>query len=443
MSQIRNEAAEQNIIGAAILARPMRDKSIPAHNAILSLESSDFTDHRLRVIAAVVRDMITKGLPIDQATVCGELEARAKLNTPGGAGGSLFVFGLCAEHVVPASADYYAEQVRMATRLRILQEHSRALAASCENEDAGANLDDLLRAHRAALDAIPGPLNSDDSDEHDQVKVIMSEQDKPTDWVIPGWLAREDRVVMVAGEGIAKTTMLRQFAICVGGGLNPWNGRRVADGHRVLFIDAENSRAQSRRAYQWLASRIVRPTIATGWADRIIHKTRNDGVDLPGRDAKWFMDVAARVSPDVLILGPAYKLMRGDPQKDRDVQDLLDVIDKVRVQQNCAVLVETHAPHGTRESRHMRPYGSSVWLRWPEIGIGYQRDNNPGVEQFPRPKNLESVDWRGQREDRDWPDFIEYGDRDKREMPWKPARLDWEPSIDLGYQIPGDERRSA
>jgi replicative DNA helicase len=210
-----------------------------------------------------------------------------------------------------------------------------------------------------------------------------------------------------------------------------------------LFIDAENSRNQSRRAYQWIAGRIVRPNIAAGWKSRLIHKTRNDGVDLPGRDAKWFVDVAARVAPDVLILGPAYKLMRGDPQKDRDVQDLLDVIDKVRVQQKCAVLVETHAPHGSRESRHMRPYGSSVWLRWPELGIGYQRDTSEGIVQFPQPRQLESVDWRGQREDRDWPDFIGYGDTRTREMPWAPVRPDWAPSIDLGYEIPQDERRSA
>jgi replicative DNA helicase len=443
MSEIENLEAERNAIGAAILAAPKKGAVHPAHSTLLSLESSDFTDHRHRVIAAVVRDMITKGLPIDQATVCGELEARAKLSTPGGAGGSVFVFDLCAPHVQPASAEYYAEQVRRATRVRMLHDMTRELAAMCQQEDAGAHMDDLLRMHRTALDAIPGPISRDDSDELDQVGVIMSEQDKPTDWVIPGWLAREDRAVLVAGEGIAKTTMLRQFAVAVAGGLNPWTGQRVADGQRVLFIDAENSRNQSRRAYQWIAGRVVRPTIATGWKERLIHKTRNDGVDLPGRDAKWFMDVAARVSPDVLILGPAYKLMRGDPQKDRDVQDLLDVIDKVRVQQGCAVLVETHAPHGSRESRHMRPYGSSVWLRWPEIGIGYQRDTSEGVVQFPRPQTLESVDWRGQREDRDWPDFIEYGDPRHREMPWKPVRPDWEPSVDLGYQIPDTEGRAA
>lgn len=440
MSQIENIDAERNTLGAAILARPKNNQTPSAHLALLSLESSDFTDMRHRVIAVVVRDMIVKGVPIDQATVCGELGARAKLTTPGGAGGSTYVFGLCAEHVVPASAEYYAEQVRQATRLRLLQDASREIAATCELEDAGANLDDLLRRHRTALDAIPGPLSSADDDANDELGVILSEDDQATDWIIPGWLGREDRAVLVAGEGIAKTTMLRQFAVSIACGLNPWTGARVAAGQRVLFIDAENSRNQSRRAYRWISSRIDRPVAAPGWKSRVIHKTRNDGVDLPGRDQKWFMDLASRVSPDVLILGPAYKLMRGDPQKDRDVQDLLDVIDRVRVQQNCAVLVETHAPHGVRDDRHMRPYGSSVWLRWPEIGIGYQRDTHPNIEQQDRPDHLVSVDWRGQREVRDWPKFLRYGRLKDREMPWCPTEgHEWQPTVNLRYQIPEGE----
>jgi replicative DNA helicase len=341
---------------------------------------------------------------------------------------------------MPLSAEYYAEQVRTATRLRILHNLTKTLAATCELEDAGARMDEMLQRHRAALDEIPGPLAADDGIENDELGVILSEQDKATDWVIPGWLGREDRAVLVAGEGIAKTTMLRQFAVSIACGLNPWTGQRVAHGQRVLFIDAENSRNQSRRAYRWISNRVARrPMAATGWESRVIHKTRNDGVDLPGRDLKWFMDIAARVAPDVLILGPAYKLMRGDPQKDRDVQDLLDVIDKVRVQQNCAVLVETHAPHGIRDDRYMRPYGSSVWLRWPEIGIGYQRDMDERVVQQERPDHLAAVDWRGQREERDWPRHLRYGDLKHKEMPWCPSASDWVPSVDLRYRVPEGE----
>lgn len=435
---IENTEAERGLLATAILSEHGR-------SVLQRMNATDFTDTRHRVIATTINDMIKRDHPVDALTLSAELRNKGKLTAPGGAGGQMYVTDLVIQstNVVSSHADHYADQVRAATRLRLAFYAGRDLAAATQLEDAGSELDSLLRKHTTAIDSIPGPLTLDNDDANDELRVIMSEHDKATDWVIPGWLAREDRAVLVAGEGIAKTTMLRQFAVCIAAGLNPWNGQRVAPGQRVLFIDAENSRNQSRRAYRWISNRIQRPVMATGWMDRVVHKTRNDGVDLPGRDAGWFMDTAARVCPDVLILGPAYKLMRGDPQKDRDVQDLLDVIDKVRVQQNCAVLVETHAPHGAMGTRNMRPYGSSVWLRWPEIGVGYQRDMDERVVQQPRPEELQAVDWRGQREERDWPTHIRYGDPNRRELPWVPNQDEWAPSIDLGYQIPDDERRAA
>jgi replicative DNA helicase len=341
--------------------------------------------------------------------------------------------------VVPENAEHYADKVREATRLRLFRDAARKIAATCELEDAGAHLDELMRNHRKALDEIPSPLGTGDNDDtNDTVGVMLSEQDEETDWLIPGLLAREERVVIVAGEGVAKTTLLRQMAVCMSGGLHPWTGRRVADGLRVLFIDAENSRGQSRRAYRWIAGRCYRPTMDRAWKGNIIHKTRNDGVNLLGKDEPWFRDIADRISPDVIILSPAYKLMRGDPKEDRDVLALLDVIDQVRVQHKAAVLIETHAPHGSFMSRDMRPFGSSVWLRWPEIGFGYQRDSHiPDDAQERRPRELESVDWRGAREPRDWPDRICYGG--PKELPWVPNDEWWEPTVDANYRIPEGE----
>jgi replicative DNA helicase len=146
----------------------------------------------------------------------------------------------------------------------------------------------------------------------------------------------------------------------------------------------------------------------------------------------------------VIILSPAYKLMRGDPKEDRDVQNLLDVIDRVRVQHKAAVIIETHAPHGQAHGRDMRPYGSSVWLRWPEIGIGLQRNSAiPDGEQERKPTQLETVDWRGAREERDWPTEIRYGS--KHEPPWvnEQGIESYTPSEPLSYQIPTDEGRAA
>lgn len=425
---ISNPEAERGLLAAAILSHRAR--------AVLErMQTSDFTDTRHRIIAATINEMTARDIGVDSLTLEAELRNRGKLSTPGGAGGTGFLANLVvgSTHVVPEHAEHYANDVRQATRIRLAHYAGDTLKGWMENEEAGGEFDDLIRRTRESLDAIPGPVSVVNDDSLDTVRAMLNEPDRPDDWLIPGLLSREERVVVVAGEGIAKTTLMRQFAVCLAGGLNPWTRKRVSNGLRVLYVDSENSRSQSTRAYRWIAPRCSSPVIAPGWKDRILHKTRNDGLDLPGIDAQWFIDTADRFCPDVLILGAAYKMMLGDPQKDRDVLALFAIIDKVRVQHKAAVLIETHSGNGGPQGREMRPYGSSVWRRWPEVGIGYYRDDTEGVVQYDKPRNLKMVEFRGARERRDWPDLIQYGS--KNEMPWVPTRPDYMSSIDLGYQI--------
>jgi replicative DNA helicase len=218
--------------------------------------------------------------------------------------------------------------------------------------------------------------------------------------------------------------------------LNPWNGQRVADGLRVLFIDGENSRPQTRRAYRWMIPRIHRPVIAPGWNDRIFHKSVRPGVDLARKDNAWFRETAEQHSPDVVILSPAYKLMRGcDPKDDGDVMAFLDAVDTVMVQHDCSVLIESHAPYGAgAHGREMRPFGSARWLAWPEIGIGYHKDpDDPDIDpKTGRARRVVGIDFRGAREDRDWPSTLSWGSF--KQPPWVPE-YGWVPSVDVGYEI--------
>ena len=435
--------AEQAVLGAAIVSNK-------AHLPLLSLLEADFVDPRHRVVSAVLRDMIRNQAKIDVVTLAAELRARGKLDSPGGIGSSSYLHDLVNFAPVTSSAGYYAEHVRAAARVRAVSFAAQDLVATLELEDSAAELDGLLLRHRTQLDAIPASFTDTMEEEHDTVAHLLTETFGPQQWLIPGLIGRAERIVITGGEGLAKSTISRQVAVTVAGGLNPFNGQRVADGANVLYIDAENSRRQSHNAYGWISSRCVRPMIAPGWADRIIHKTRNEGCDLPGRDAGWFHQMAAQHSPDLIILGPAYKLMRGDPQKDSDVLALLQVIDEVRVKHDAAVLIETHSPHGSGGSeRPTRPYGSSVWMRWPEIGFGIRPIPESPLSKQNHPTHLECVSWRGQREYRDWPDEIRYGyndetHRDPRErLPWTHTRPDWRSHVEHTYQIPDSERGNA
>ena len=414
--------SEKAVIGAAIMG---------GVDGVLSLTETDYYDPRHAMIAAAVTDLARRGTPVDLRTVSDELDRRGQLHRCGESSG---LHRLTLYTPTAANSEHYAETVRHWSQRRHLADVATRLTGKVRGTGESDEIGAIVLATERELADTPPTLDEADDDTNDTLGVLLTEPERPTEWLIPGLLSRQERVVMVAGEGVAKSTILRMFAVSMAGGLNPWNGLRVADGLRVLFIDAENSREQSKRAYRWIAGRCHRTWMAHGWKERIIHKTRNGGVDLPGKDAGGFRETAARVAPDVIILGPSYKLMRGDPKDDADTLRLFDVIDQVRVEQDAAVLIESHAPHGSFLSREMRPFGSARWLAWPEIGIGFQRDSAvPEYEQKKRPDALESVDWRGAREERDWPDQIVYGG--PSEMPWVPRDPDWKPSVDVDYEM--------
>lgn len=435
---ISNVAAEQEVLGT-VLANP----SSEAFAAFVRLQGSDFAVPKHEMIAAVLWDMITNGKPITVISVANELEARAELSR---AGGILYLHELLSASAPSGmNLGYYAAILREKARQRRSEVLGMRLSAAARGyNETGDGIGEWLEGHRRALDEMPPPFEeaSEDVLNH-TLGVLLEEPEREEEPLIPGYLYRQERHVLVAPEGVVKSTLFRQHAVCLAGGLHPWTGQRVSDGLRVLFIDAENSRDQSRRAYRWVAGRCYKPTMAPGWKDRVFHLTRNAGLDLPGRDAQWFRDVAAKVSPDVILLGPVYKLARPNSKMDAEsaAAALHEIVDEVRVRQDAAVMLEAHAPHGHMGSRDMRPFGASSWLRWPEIGAGYRRDTDvPDEHQARRPEYLEFEDWRGSRETRDWPLRIRYGD-DRREMPWVPNDPNYSPSVEFDYVIPDGERR--
>ena len=417
---------ERAVLGAGL-------QGIAGHSGVLSLSDEDFEHPSHRVIAAVMRDMIRQSADLDVQTLGNELAARGKLSSPGGARGMDYLHGLNTSAPSAMSGDYYASEVRKQARHRLARANTQRLLDTLAHEESVAELGQVLATHADDMAAIPGELD-DAEEELPTLRRLLAQEDSPEDWLIPGLLERGERVVITGGEGGGKSTLLKQLVVSFAGGLNPWNGVRVADGMRVLYLDAELSSRQNRRNYRWIAASAKRRLIAPDYDERIFHYVRNDGLDLPGRDREWFHHVAAQTSPDVIVVGPAYKCMAGDEKSDVDVMNLLKVLDEVRVKHDAALIVEAHSPHGGDEdSRPIRPIGSSVWLRWPEIGFGFKRDKDPSIDQMPTPHFLRAISWRGQREERDWPDLIRRGVNG--EFPWVPTRPDWHPTVDLHYSL--------
>lgn len=392
--------SERAVLGAALLG----------DTSLLLLSDEDFTDPRHRTLSQTIRDMLRRGEPVDLVTVSGKLFGRLS---------GVFIADVMAGCPMPTAGSWYAALVRSMTRARMAHGEAQQLAQLISGDPQGDDLTEIISLHTEALKRLPAAFT-----ETEEPAVTISdlfEREYSHNWLVPGLLERPERIVVTAAEGTAKSTIATQWAVSLASGCHPWTGARIGAGLRVLLIDAENSEAQTQRRYRWVGERLQNPD--PGWAKRIQVHIRPEGLDLPGRDRGWLAKVCAKASPDFIAIGPAYKLMRGDPQRDSDVLALLNVLDEIRIAHQSALMVEAHSGHAKDidGSRAIRPYGSSVWLRWPETGIGLRRSEmDPGLM---RAQELEVAHWRGSREDRDWPDLIRTGT--DRELPWTPVRPDY------------------
>ncbi len=245
---------------------------------------------------------------------------------------------------------------------------------------------------------------------------FIAVEDDPYDWLIPDLIERGDRVIITGFEGLGKSQLVRQMSVAIASGVHPFMTRRSVQPHKVLVIDCENTERQSRRKYRELAAvtarRGCRPPAGSL---RIIH--RSEGIDLTrSDDAEWLMERVTAHRPDILFIGPFYRLHNANINEELPARKTVAVLDAVRTAVDCAMVIEAHAGHGEMgKGRSVRPVGSSLLLRWPEFGFGLA----PSVDPEPgRPcMDVEIRHWRGQRDQRNWPGYLSWGD--PGDWPWQ------------------------
>ena len=236
--------------------------------------------------------------------------------------------------------------------------------------------------------------------------------DPPSDWVIPGLLERGDRLIWTGFEGLGKSVVVRQLAVCAAAGVHPFTREPITP-QRVLFIDCENPDRKSRRHFRSL-ERIAR---ANGFpvpegALRILQKPA--GVDLTREeDAAWLLERVTAHQPSLLVCGPFYRLHAADTNEESAARTVVSALDAARIKADCALVTEAHAGHGDGVNRSVRPTGSSLLMRWPEFGYGIKPLGE--ADENGRHRHVAVLPWRGPREERHWP----------RELIWGTHDLDW------------------
>lgn len=307
--------------------------------------------------------------------------------------------------------------------------HARQVAASLEGTAAAVEIleaavgkdaaDHLAAGKTVAEFVVTKPAEATAKPElAPDLYEFLAGHDPAEDWVIPDLLERGDRLIWTGREGLGKTVVTRQLAIAGAAGIHPFTDACFPP-QKVLFIDCENPVRKSRRRFRELeeiARLKHRPVPHGGF--RIIH--RPEAIDLSREEeALWLIERVTAHKPDLLVIGPLYKLHALDINDELAARAITRVLDQARGQADCAVIIEGHAPHGEEgRNRPLRPVGSSLFMRWPEFGYGI-KEAPPLPGEKPTRKRVSVHAWRGPRDERDWPRLLTWG-TEAFDWPWVP-----------------------
>lgn len=229
---------------------------------------------------------------------------------------------------------------------------------------------------------------------HLDLDAFLSEPDPEYDWLIPGLLEHGDRVILTGQEGKGKSTLLRQICVQTSSGIHPFTLEEIAP-KRSLLIDVENPRRLIRRQLRPLRLSAGK-RLVPGF---MIPVTWGEGIDLTHtEDVERLAHLLDILGTDILVIGPSYKLASGDPNTEETAKTVTSVLDELRIRYGFALILEAHQPYAATAGakRAERPYGASLWSRWPEFGL-HLADGG------------ELRHWRGDRDQRDWPKALKRG----------------------------------
>lgn len=416
-----DHAAEQQVLGAALV-----DPRATAE-MIEGCPPGNFHTPAHETIATRIEKLAREGHPVTAVSIAHALTESGELARVGGAG---YLHTLTSLACTWVSVGYFAAILREATTRRALHVAGTRIVQMSENattkagEAVEAALGEVRAVRERELMAEDLPITT--------LHELLAQTTAEPNWLIPGLLEYGDRMLLTAGEGHGKSMLARQIAMCTAIGLHPFDFTRVEPA-TVLVIDCENSRAMTVRRYRplvELAAREGRPLVET----RFFIEVRPQGLDLTSaRDRAWLMKRVETIRPGLLVIGPLYRLHHHDPNSEENARSVSVVLDEARHVSGCAVLTEAHAPHSYNgQLRSMRPAGSSLWMRWPELGYG-MRFADPADPDAARTRSMTFTPWRGSRDERSWPERIRAGG---------PGRWPWVVDAD-GTVVSIDGRRGA
>jgi hypothetical protein len=382
-------AAEQCVLGA------MMSSASAIEAAVEIIGPRDFLRPAHQIIANRIVTMYAADEPVDPVSLAAELRRDGDLAKVGDAP---HLHTLFATVTTSGSVTYHARLVAdAATRRRVIEAGARIVS---RGRDPGAEVADIIAGAERDLAEVAGIAaggeGGDDSIDIGEFCAAEFAQAAP---VIPGLLHATERVIVVAGEGIGKSTLARQVWVMTAAGLHPFTANSIPP-KRTLLVDLENPPS--------IVQGKTRPLLdlarqQPGWDDsRARIYALPGGIDVrQAADAQRLAGVIKRAAPDLVIAGPLYKMTIDGGERAEQLHSAVAAFwDRMRERYGVALWLEAHAPMAQNGSpRDLRPLGSGVWQRWPEFGKTLRADGANTNE-------LIIGRYRGDRDERQWPERL-------------------------------------
>lgn len=365
---------------------------------------ADFTPGVNQDVAVVIMGMLGAGQKPDPMAVLAECQ---KVNPSLGKAFALNISqefystpGYCAKEVHNAAQRDRAT----ASAVRLTQRLSQdGIAAEEALEAFKAEITDWQRAgHRD----VPQALSFDD---------LMGLEENHQPWVVKGMLRRKEVLMLTGLEGGGKSMLMAQWLLGAACGVNTMSALPLKhEPARVFVVDVENESTQIRdnMLKVWKS---IQPHMDAGQKPTIQFSPTKSVNLTKASERNALLREITEAKPDLVYLGSVYQLAPS-PDHDEVFFAVKNTVDAIRSEIGSGFMIEHHAGHdkdgsGTRESR---PYGSSMWRRWPNFGVGlvpYAGDKQVRLLQR----------WRG---DRSRGRLIPYAVRESSTIPWAPIPED-------------------
>lgn len=390
-----NEQVERAILGAALLS----DEACSV--LATQLEPEDFYLPRHQTIVTHLHKLHKAGIKPEVRILADEISRSGEV----GMVDPNYLSSLVADAGPFSTAPHYAGVIiDYAARRRLIGATQEILERAYEGN---SSLDEILELGRKQYGSIDLPVLGGRPDLN--VREFLNTGTDEYDWLVPGLLEKTDRLIITGSEGRGKSTLLRAMAVCTAAGLHPFKFT-PEEPLKVLIVDVENNERQVRRKLRPLIDRADHVTGASFNDDNLRICVRLDGLDLMQRvDVRWLFERIEANRPDILMIGPMYKLHAGDPIDEGPARVVSRVLDVIRAKYGCAVIMEAHSPYTQSDGKRIgRPYGASLWSRWPEFGLCLAPDQA-------NPEEVMLDPWRGGRDEREWPAVLRRG----KMWPWE------------------------